>query len=636
MKRLLRDLMGGAVLMTLATATLAQGINDRAELESFVDGMVKSLMKANNAPSGVVAIANRDGLILAKGFGYKDVDAQEPMDPHTTLVRPGSVSKLATWVAVMQQVERGSLDLDADVNTYLDDFQIADTYNEPVTLRHIMTHTAGFEDGGMGYLIIDDPDRAMPLSEAMARYQPARVNPPGKQTAYSNYATALAGLLVERVSGLPFNRYLQENIFDPLGMQRSTFEEPLPESLAADMAGSYKLDAGRYADQPFEIISSFAPAGSQSATATDMVRFGRAILNGGELDGNRILAEDTTNQMLTRAFSHDERMMGMALGFYEADYNGFRVVGHGGDTQWFHSFLGIDQVNGLTFFVSFGGTGGSTVRTLFTGALYDQYFPSEPVRPQASDGAEERAAKFAGTYGFWRTNFSTLEKLIRSGTAIKVAPAADGAILLALGGGGKQYLEVEDNLFRELNPGVSLAGGMSAPLLAFQTDGQGAVTGFVIDGLPFMSLRKLSVHETPGFNMAMVAFCVLVFLVVVIGRWYRRADIRGWHGPDRVAANGAFYAALVNLVTVIAGALAFAITADSLFTEVPALLKAWLVLPIVATVAGFYAAWCGVGVWRNGALAGVWARIRYSVIAACALFMCWFYYFWNILGYQYL
>ena len=169
---------------------------------------------------------------------FEDVENLVPVDPAETLFRPGSISKLFTWVAVMQLVEQGKLDLDTDVNTYLETFQIKDTFEEPITLRHIMTHTPGFEDGGIGYLIISDADRVLPLAESMKRYQPERVNPPGAQTAYSNYATAIAGLIVANASGLSFNNYIQKYIFDPLAMNNSTFEEPLPTVLISSAGAS--------------------------------------------------------------------------------------------------------------------------------------------------------------------------------------------------------------------------------------------------------------------------------------------------------------------------------------------------------------------------------------------------------------
>jgi CubicO group peptidase (beta-lactamase class C family) len=536
----------------------------------------------------------------------------------------------------MQLVEQGKLDLDADVNTYLETFKIREAFDAPITLRHIMTHTAGFEDGGLGYLIIDDPGRIMPLREAMQRYQPDRVNPPGKQTAYSNYATALAGLIVENVSGLPFAEYVGQHIFDPLGMEQSTFVEPLPEPLAAHMAKSYAVEAGRFVEKPFEIISNFAPAGAQSASATDMVRFAEAILNGGELAGQRILETDTVQQMLTQAFSHDERLAGIALGFYETDINGFSVLGHGGDTAWFHSFLGIDKANELAFFVSFGGQGGSPVRSAFAPAFYNEYFPQGTPRPEPPENFAERAGKYAGAYWFWRSNFSSIEKALGLANVVQVAPTADNTLVVSLAGTAKQYAEVADNLFRELSPNISLISGISPEYVAFQENDEGEITGFVMDGLPFMSLRKLPLAATPAFNFALLGLALLVFLGVAAGRWYRRSLIRSQPPADRAAINSAFFAAAANLLVVISGFIVLTIVQDALFGGIPLLFKIWLLVPIIATVAGFYLLFRTVLVWRDGLLSGTWARVRYSVVTLLALFMCWFYYYWNILGYQYL
>jgi CubicO group peptidase (beta-lactamase class C family) len=639
MQTLACRLVAGALVLclgSLAGASSLAGLDDRVALEAFVDGLVTPLMRNHNSPSGVVAIARNGELLLAKGYGHQDVEAGNPVDPARTLFRPGSVSKLSTWVAVMQLVEQGRVDLDADVNDYLETLRIRDRFPQPITLRHVLTHTTGFEDGALGYLIIDDPERIMTLAESMARYQPVRVNPPGAQTAYSNYATALAGLIIENITGMTFAEYVRAHIFDPLGMTRSTFLEPLPEHLAADMAKSYGVEAGGFVEKPFEIISNFGPAGAQSATAIDMIRFGEAIRNGGELDGARILAADTVTRMLTRAFSHDDRLMGMALGFYEIEENGVRIVGHGGDTRWFHSYLGIDQANGLTFFVSFGGAGGGTVRSAFTPAFYDRYFPVEQVRPEPPAGFAERAGRYTGAYGFWRGNFSKVEKALRMADAVQVAATPADTLVVSFAGGAKQYVEVGENLFRELNPGISLIAGISPAALAFQEDANGRVTGFVMDGLPFMSLRKLPLAATPNFNLTLLGLSLLIFAAVLARRWYQRADIRARSPADRAAIGAAVYAASANLLVVASGAVVLSVVMESLFGGIPLLFKVWLVLPIVATLAGLYLLYRTVAVWRLGLLSGVWSRVRYSVVTLGALFMCWFYYYWNILGFQYL
>ena len=382
-----------ALMISTSAIAAPMDLDDPDVVAAYVDGIVSPLMHNNNSPSGTVAIIKDGQLVFAKGYGFQNVEEQIPVDPYTTLFRPGSTSKLFTWVSVMQLVEQGKLDLDTDVNEYLETVEIEDTFDEPITLRHILTHSAGFEDGSLGYLITDDPAKSVSLEVAMQRYQPKRVNPPGAQTAYSNYATALAGLIVSTISGLPFNDYVQQNIFDPLGMTHSSFVEPLPDNLAETMAASYKVELGGFSEQPFEIITSFGPAGAMSSTAIDMLKFAQAILNGGELNGQRILKPATVREMLTRNFTHDERLMGMALGFYATDYNGFRVMGHGGDTRFFHSYLGIDQANDLAFFVSFGGPGGGAVRSSFAPAFYNEFFPRDEPPPVPPDDFSERAGR---------------------------------------------------------------------------------------------------------------------------------------------------------------------------------------------------------------------------------------------------
>tara|TARA_R110002049_G_scaffold130820_3_gene289293 strand:- start:3625 stop:5532 length:1908 start_codon:yes stop_codon:yes gene_type:complete len=628
----------GLLALLLAAPTLAAEptIDDAALLEAYVDGIVMPLMKDNNSPAGTVAIVQGGELLLAKGYGFEDIEEQIPVDANETLFRPGSTSKLFTWVSVMQLVEQGKLDLDTDVNTYLEDFQIQDTFEEPITLRHILTHTPGFEDGGLGYLIVDDPELIEPLSVTMEKFQPERINPPGTYTAYSNYATSLAGLIVEIVSGVPFNDYVKQNILDPLGMTRSSFEEPLPDALEQRMAGSYKAEAGAYVEKDFEIIANFAPAGAMSATSTDMVRFGQAILNGGELDGVRILKEATVEEMLTPNFTHDERTTAMLLGFYETDLNGHRVVGHGGDTIYFHSYLGIDAEAELVFFVSFAANGGSPTRSAFAPALYNEFFPRNEAPPVPPEDFAERSGRYAGSYGFWRGNFSKIERAFSLGSAVQVAPTGDNTLMVAFGGGAKQYVEVEKNLFRELDPNISLVAGISPRLIAFQENDEGAITGFVLDGLPFMATRKMSFFETANFNFTLLGLSFVIFLAVILRRWYQRRELAALPAADKSAFNAAFYTSLIHVLTLIIGGIVVSIAAKNLINGFPPMFKIWLIMPILSTLASVYLLARTFGVWNNKLLTGIWARIRYTFVALAGLFIAWFYYYWNILGFQYM
>jgi len=596
--------------------------------EAFVDGLVIPLMKNHDSPSGVVAIVKGGKLVFARGYGYRDVARHIPVQPDRSLFRPGSISKLFTWVSVMQLVEQGKLDLDVDINRYLKTFRIRDTYpGQPVTMRHIMTHTAGFEDGFLGYLIIDDPSRIMPLAQAMKKYQSERVNPPGKQTAYSNYGAALAGLVVANISGMEFADYVQKNIFDVLGMKSSSFREPLPDDLNKNMVSAYAFKGGKYVEKPFEIISNFAPAGASSVTATDEVKFAQAILNGGEYEGGRILKPETVTQMLTRNFTHDDRMMGMALGFYETGRNGLRLVGHGGDTIYFHSDLVIDQKNDLAYFVSFGGGGGSIVRSAFMGAFYDAFYPQEKKKIIPPSDFSARAGKYAGTYLFWRSSFSKIEKLLMLVGGISVKPMADNTLLMALGGKASRYAETDKNLFQEIN---------GSGKIAFQENDKGLITGFVKDGLPFMSTFKAPFYYTGGFNFFLLGFSTVVFLGVLLRLAYQWSGYRAFSGANKKAARAAVMVAAANVLTLVIGGLVMIAVGDQMFSKIPLLFKIWLFFPIVASLAGLYLLYQTIVVWKDGLCSGLWARLRYSVVTAGALFMIWFYTFWNILGFHYL
>ncbi len=197
-------------------------------------------------------------------------------------------------------------------------------------------------------------------------------------------------------------------------------------------------------------------------------------------------------------------------------------------------------------------------------------------------------------------------------------------------------MEVDKNLFRELNSGLSLVPGISPRQIAFQENDAGVITGFVMDGLPFMSLYKASAFASPSLNFSFLGLALLVFLGVVLRRFFQRREFKLFPDADRSVLSGALYTSLAHLLVVIVGAVVVSIVMDSLISGFPLLFKLWLILPIVATLASVYLVYCTYRVWKQGLLTGVWARIRFSLVTFSALFMCWFYYYWNILGFQYL
>jgi CubicO group peptidase (beta-lactamase class C family) len=609
-----------------AAVASSVGPTDPAELESFIDGMMAAHMPSRKISAATIAVVRDGELLFAKGYGYADREKKAPVVADETLFRPGSISKLFTWTAVMQLVERGQLDLDADVNTYLESFQIPATYPEPITMRHLLTHTPGFEDGAFGYLIVKDESGLMPMREALAAHIPERVRPPGTWSSYSNYGTALAGLIIENVTGVPFADYIDENIFTPLGMERSTFHEPLPESLAPYMAVGYKRENGLYEPGTFEYISNFGPAGALSSTATDMARFMIAHLQLGRFGDTRILSEETARRMHSRLYSPDPRLPGMAYGFYESDMLGQHIIGHGGDTTFFHSDLALFPEHDIGLFVSYD-THGGLARLELVEAFVRRYFPTEePPLPEPPEDFAERGAKYAGTYRFTRHNWSDLEKIITLPSVVKVGVTPDNTLVTS--GVFEEpwyWVETEPGFFRQVD------GYMT---LAFTEDEDGTVNHMSFSLLPFMPTYRVKWYATPIFNYVLLGVGLLLCITTLVSAFRHRKERKD--DPQRVrwAMRLAALVSALTLVFVIAVVVIVSSAGEDLFFGFPSSLTAALVLPIITSILTLGVAISAVMIWMEGAW--TWfRRLHYTLFAVFAVGLVWFYWFWNVLGFQY-
>ena len=381
-------------LIPVFVAAIAQAQPERltsSDLEAFFDGLIPASIERDDI-AGVVISVVRDGQVLfAKGYGYSNVEGKKPVTPDATLFRPGSISKLFTWTSVMQLVEQGKLDLDHDVNEYLD-------FKVPVgiTMRHIMTHSSGLEDT-VRELFVPGIVQMGTLRGYLVAALPAQIFQAGKVPSYSNYATSLAGYIVERLSGEPFDIYAANHIMKPLGMNRTTFTQPLPDELKPLMSQGYSVASKKAKD--FEFVKAY-PAGSVSTTALDMTKFMMAHLNEGRLGDVQILKPETVQLMHTRQASPYPAMNAMALGFYEDTLNGQRVLAHGGDTQWFHSNLSLilDANTGLFLSQNSAGKGGGLRGVVFR-KFMDRYFPrNQKLETKDLPTSKQDAIQVAGYY----------------------------------------------------------------------------------------------------------------------------------------------------------------------------------------------------------------------------------------------
>lgn len=442
----------------------------QTDLEVWLDGYMPFALARAQIAGGVVVIVKDGAVLVQKGYGYADVAAARPVDPETTLFRAGSVSKLFTWTAAMQLVEQGKLDLDRDINTYLD-FVIPPYQGQPITLRNLMTHTAGFNETDK-CLVLPKSSVVPALEQIVKKCLPERVYPPGVIPAYSNYGATLTGYLVQRASGEPFDDYMERHIFAPLGMTHATFRQPLPASLQPLMSQGYQLASGP--PQPYE-MTGVAPAGSLAVSGADMGRFMIAHLQDGSLGASRILSEATARQMHdTQLTLVDPAVSRMALGFYEIGYHGHRGIGHDGDTVLFHNALWLLPQDHIGIFISLNSAGDPATapgsrRGLFEGFIDRYLAPRSPAPPQPLPQAiaRQHAQQVAGTYESsrrWVGNFMSLLTLLEP-TVVSSDPEARVTVssLKATTGQLRRFTEVAPFLWRdargEEDLGARVAGG---------------------------------------------------------------------------------------------------------------------------------------------------------------------------------
>ena len=487
-----------------------------ADVHAFLDGFVPMQLEREDIAGAVVLVVKDGEILFAKGYGYSDVKKKSPVTVDATLFRPGSVSKLFTWTAVMQLVEQGKLDLDRDINEYLD-FKIPAKFGKPITLRNIMTHTPGFEEQ-IKDLITEEAAPSATLKQHLVTHVPERIFPPGTMPAYSNYGASLAGYIVERVSGRPFNDYVDENIFKPLGMAHSTFAQPLPAELKPLMSNGYRLGSGK--SKPFEIIEE-APAGALAATAADLGRFMIAHLQNGKFENAKILRPETAAQMHSRQFGLSPALNGMCLGFYEETRNGRRIIGHGGDTVYFHSDLHLMLENGIGFFVSYNSAGKGEIspRSALWYHFLDRYFPYAPPKVEKLATAEADAKTVAGRYLTSRRSESNFLKVGAVEENVQVTPDENGTIKVEpfkdFNGQIKKWQEIAPLVYRSVN---------GQDLLAFHRDDQGNM--LLAPNFPAAAEQHVSLVASADFNQSLI-LGVLIVLALTLLCWPLAAIIRG-------------------------------------------------------------------------------------------------------------
>jgi CubicO group peptidase (beta-lactamase class C family) len=492
------------VVLLLGTLCLhaapARAAIDAARLTDFVDGAVTDAMQRDHLAGVSVAIVGRDTVLLAKGYGISALDPHREMTADT-LCRVGSISKTIVWIGLMRLVEQGKIKLTDPINRYLPKpLQIPDEgFAQPILVWHLMAHTTGFEQSVLGHMLVDDPRRELPLQTYLARYRPHRVLPPGKIAVYSNYATALAGVIISQVSGMPWEEFAERQVLRPLGMRLATFRASMPVQLAADRGLPVPIDAAaapllsrgfrwrndRLEEAPPEFITHYGPAGGMAANATDMAAYMRALLNPETLAASGVLTAESFRTLLKPLFANAPGFGTSYHGFWQYPLPGSRFAfGHDGETLYQRSMMIIAPDLGLGIFVATNTEAGKDLVQRLP-SLIGLYLLGENPPPAADPvaanagtevGSDEAgpvtaSQDIAGTYRPLRRAYFRSERAFLNLKSVNVEPADNGDVVVsglsddpvrfaplhggvyqALGGGARIQFRREGGDWLLLNP----------------------------------------------------------------------------------------------------------------------------------------------------------------------------------------
>ena len=599
------------------------GTVNPGDAAAFVDAFFAERLASSRTPGAICILVKGGQVLLARGYGYADLEARRPMDPDRTVLRVASLSKPVVAVAVLQLAERGRLDLYADVNLYLRQLKVPPVYPRPVTLASLLTHTSGLDEGLIG-MAARDGAGLVPLGDYLKSRLPARVRPPGEVIRYSNDGVALAALIVEEVSGRPFAEYAAANIFWPLGMARSSFG-PRPD-LMPELAAGYEARAGTLQRAPFDYFN-VGPAASLLTTGSDLGRLLIGLFEGGRGEA-RILTEESVRQMFTRQFTHHPRLPGVTFGFFEYFANGRRALIHEGDWRGFAGLVLLIPEERLGLFVANNGQN-HRLNLELVNQFLDRYYPAANSPAPAAVPAAGDLGRFAGSYRTVRYGQRSVEKLATLVEQFRVVADRGRLFLYGFGPGPAEFVLVDRMLFK-------MASGEN--YIAFREDETGRITHLFLGGDRFyptaLALEKVPWFETSEFGQLLVAAFGVLFgsacLAWPVGRWLGRRSgafslLAGKAGLG-ASLLGGINLSLLGGVTV--GL--FAIDRYEFVYGIPPGLLAVLKLSVFSALLGPLVGAVCLLAWVRG-WGSTPSRLYYTAVAVGGLGFIWFLATWNLL-----
>ncbi len=624
------------VILTITILSPARGNNKGLHPESqrYIDSVIQDEMKNLHIPGAVLSIVKDGEVVYKNGYGFVDMKNRKPADPDTTLFFVGSVSKLVTATAAMQLYEQGKLDLQRNVNDYLEDVSIDNNFKKPVTPFHLLTHTAGFEERTTN-MIASKQENLISLKEYLASGKQPRVEQPGKYLSYSNYGMTLLGYLVQEISGMPFSEYVDENILTPLEMEKSSFV--LTPGMKNNLARAYSYSNGKFEEMPI-VYLHVKPAGSLLSTAEEMAHFMIAHLQNGKYEDTRILERTTAVTMHSRQFTHHEKLAGWCYGFYERFHGDYRIIEHAGDIAGFASLCALIPDHDFGLFISNNGGEGISMfkfRERVLTRILNRFYPTIPAVPVKPDiTGEQDMSRYDGVYRVNRYSRLSFEKMSALLFTATIDSDERGYLTFnyppVLKEEPTRWAMVEPLLFRRVD---------TDEYMAFMEDSRGRIIHMNTRYMTPLNFERAPCYDSLAFQSVLIGIMVVLFITAVLGwptlvlvRRLKKSSYRS-SGPEKSARIVIGAASFLNTLFIVGFSAIVSVAFMGSLASTDTIITFFLTLPIIAailTLAGMVFAWLS---WKRG-FWFLFGRIHYSAVVAANLVFIWFTWHWILLGYH--
>ena len=488
----------------------------KENIEPFLDSLITSLMKEQNIIGCGISIVNDSSIAFSKGYGYSDLENKKLVDPQRTLFRTASVCKIVVATTMIMLKEKGLIDFNTDINKYLKKFKVEHKFGEPITVAHLLTHTAGFDDFYIGKSARNETE-SIPLGEFLQKHIPEQITPSGEVYSYSNMGMALAALLVEDITGKDFEEYVIENLFLPLGMENSSFR--IKEKFKDEIYKGYVYINGKQIEFPFDFLNDY-PAGQMLTTVNEFSNFMIMQLQKGRFNEKQIVNNALMEEMQSVQFTHHPKLhTASGYGFMIEEYSGTKLLSHGGGYPGILTLLRLFPELHLGVFIAINGYN-SNLNEIVSNEIMNKFFPySKPeskIKYPITNLPEydKNVDRFVGDYRFTRYSRNEITKIgLLLGLVGNELPIRkndkDMLLMNDFSGRERRLIQIEPLFFQSIDDDY---------YIKFREDASGNITHLFTDGIT--ALEKTSLLYTIKTQRIIFLAVTLIFTLAALSGLY--------------------------------------------------------------------------------------------------------------------